>query len=157
MNAACVVAFVACVNADKFSVMYLILLKSLVHRHGRGASFNTCRVYAPYVVAFVACENADKFFVYVPDFIEVSCALAWTRARLGTCLVEQQCVSCVHTLQHVSVFPFLGWAGACMRHAAWHTASVRRMWHGLCSRRHLCCMVLPKDVRTQIVQWCYTK
>ena len=31
MNAACVVAFVACVNADKFSVMYLILLKSPMH------------------------------------------------------------------------------------------------------------------------------
>ena len=77
--AACVIAFVACVNADKFSVMYLILLKSLVHGHGRGTSFSTCRVYAPYVVAFVACENADKFSVYVPDFIEVSCAPAWTR------------------------------------------------------------------------------
>ena len=31
VNAACVVGFVACVNADKFSVMYLILLKSLMH------------------------------------------------------------------------------------------------------------------------------
>ena len=70
--AACFIAFVACVNADKFSVMYLILLKSPVHGHGRGASFNACRVYAPYVVAFVACENADKFSVYVPDSIEVS-------------------------------------------------------------------------------------
>ena len=77
--------------------------------------------------------------------------------RLGTCLVEQQCVSCVHTLQHVLVFSFLGWAGACTRHSAWHTASVRCVWRGLCSRRHQCCMVLPKDVRTQIVQSCYTK
>ena len=50
--AACVIAFVACVNADKFSVMYLILLKSPVHGHGRGM-------------------------------------------RLGTCLVQLQCVSCV--------------------------------------------------------------
>ena len=34
VNAVCVVGFVACVNADKFSVMYLILLKSLMHGHG---------------------------------------------------------------------------------------------------------------------------
>ena len=34
VNAACVVAFVACVNADKFSVMYLIFIKSLMHGHG---------------------------------------------------------------------------------------------------------------------------
>ena len=86
--ATCVIAFVACVDSDEFSVLYLILLKSLVHGHGRGASFTTCRVYAPYVVAFVACENADKFSVYIPDSIEVSCAPAWTRARLGTCLVH---------------------------------------------------------------------
>ena len=34
VNAACVVAFVAYVNADKFFVMYIILLKSPMHRHG---------------------------------------------------------------------------------------------------------------------------
>ena len=122
VNAACVVAFVARMNADKFSVMYLILLKSpvhghgrdtrlgtclvyarvswpllhvrmlmnfqfmylillksAVHGHGRGTRLGTCPVYAPYVMAFVACVNADGFSVHVPDFIEVSCARAWTR------------------------------------------------------------------------------
>ena len=79
VNAAFVVAFVACVNADNFFVMYLILIKSPMHRHGRGTGPNTCLVYAPCVVAFVACVNADKFSVYVPDFIEVGYARAWTR------------------------------------------------------------------------------
>ena len=54
-----------------FLFMYLILLKSAMHRHGRGM-------------------------------------------RLGTYLVQQQCVSYVLTLQHVSMFRFLGWAGACV-------------------------------------------
>ena len=76
VNAVCVVAFVACVNADKFSVMYLILLKSLMHGHGRCTRLGTCLVYTPCVVAFVACENADKFSVYVLHFIKVSCAQA---------------------------------------------------------------------------------
>ena len=76
LHAACVVAFVACVNADKFSVMYLILLKSLMHGHGRCTRLGTCLVYTPCVVAFVACENADKFSVYVLHFIKVSCAQA---------------------------------------------------------------------------------
>ena len=43
--AACVMAFVASVNADQFSVMYLILLKSLVHGHGRCMLLGTCLVY----------------------------------------------------------------------------------------------------------------
>ena len=94
MNAACVLAFVACVNADKFSVIYLILLKSLVHVLGRGTSFSTCRVCAPYVVAFVACENADKFPVYVPDLLKSVVHWYGQGTRLGTCLVQQQCVSC---------------------------------------------------------------
>ena len=34
VKATCVVAFVACVIVDKFSVMYLTLLKSLMHGHG---------------------------------------------------------------------------------------------------------------------------
>ena len=57
-----------------FLFMYMILLKSAVHRHGRGTCLDTSLVYAPCVMVFVACENADKFSVYVPDFIEVSCA-----------------------------------------------------------------------------------
>ena len=76
MNAACVVAFVTCVNADKFSVMSLILLKSLMHGHGRCTRLGICLVYTPCVVAFVACENADKFSVYVLHFIKISCAQA---------------------------------------------------------------------------------
>ena len=71
--------FVACVNADKFSVVYLISLKSLMHRYGRYPRLGTCLVYTPSFMAVVACENADKFFVYVLHFIEVSCARAWTR------------------------------------------------------------------------------
>ena len=77
VNATCVVVFVACVNADKFSVIYLILLKSLMHRHGRCTCLSTCLVYSPCVVAFVAYENADKFSVYVLYFIEVNYARAW--------------------------------------------------------------------------------
>ena len=76
VNAACVVAFGACVNADKFSVMYLILLKSLMLGHGRCTRLGTCLVYTPCVVAFVACENADKFSVYVFHFNKISCAQA---------------------------------------------------------------------------------
>ena len=52
---ACVVAFVACVTGDKFSVMCLILLQSVVHGHGRGTHLGTCLVYAVRVVVFVAC------------------------------------------------------------------------------------------------------
>ena len=59
--------------------MYLILLKSAMHGHGQGACLGACLVYAPCVVAFVAYENVDKFSIYVPDFIEVSSARAWTR------------------------------------------------------------------------------
>ena len=76
VNAACVVAFVACVNAGKFSVMHLILLNSLMHGHGRCTRLSTCLVYTPCVMAFVACENADKFSVYVLNFIKISCAQA---------------------------------------------------------------------------------
>ena len=61
--AACVVAFVACVNADKFSVIYFILLKSDVHRQGQGTRLGACLVNAVCVMAFVACVNADKFSV----------------------------------------------------------------------------------------------
>ena len=76
VNAACVVAFVACVNSDRFSVMYLILLQSLMHGHGRCTCLGTCLVYTPCVVAFVACENADRFSVYVLHFIKINCAQA---------------------------------------------------------------------------------
>ena len=78
VNTACVVAFVAYENADKFSVIYLTLLKSLLHGHGRCTHLGTCLVYTPCVVAFVAYENADKFSVYVLHFIEVAFARAWT-------------------------------------------------------------------------------
>ena len=62
-----------------FLFMYFILLKSVVHKHERGTRLSTCLVYTSCVVAFDACENADKFSVYVPDFIEVNYARAWTR------------------------------------------------------------------------------
>ena len=59
--APCVVAFVACVNADKFFVMYLILLNSVVHGHGRGTRLNTCLVLelCICVVSFAACVNVS--------------------------------------------------------------------------------------------------
>ena len=44
----------------------------------KGTHLSTCLVYAPCVLAFVACENANRFSVYVPGFIEVSYARAWT-------------------------------------------------------------------------------
>ena len=61
--AGCVVAFVTCVNADEFSVMFFILKKSAVHGHGRGTRLGTCLVNAACAVDFVACVNADKFSV----------------------------------------------------------------------------------------------
>ena len=76
VNVTCVVAFVARVNADKFSAMYLVLLKSLMHGHGRCTRLGKCLVYIPCVVAFVTSENADKFSVYVLHFIRISCAQA---------------------------------------------------------------------------------
>ena len=101
--APCVVAFVACENADKFSVMYLILLKSPMHGYGRGTGLGTCLVYAPCVMAFVACENADKFSVYVLHFIEVSCARAWTRqapwyvpCASAACILCREFVTCAY-------------------------------------------------------------
>ena len=76
VSAACVVAFCACVNGAKFSVMYLILLKSRMLGHGRCTRLGTCLVYTLCVVAFVACENADKFSVYIFYFNKISCAQA---------------------------------------------------------------------------------
>ena len=61
MYAACVVAFVACANGNKFSVMYLILLDSVVHRHGWGTRLGTCLVYATCVMAIVAWMTGDEF------------------------------------------------------------------------------------------------
>ena len=105
VNTACVVVFVACVSADKFSVMYLILLQSLMHGHGRCTRLDTCLVYIPCVVAFVACENADRFSVYVLHFIEVSCARAWTRqapwyvpCALAACILCREFVACTYVL-----------------------------------------------------------
>ena len=59
--------------------------------------------------------------------------------RLGMCLVQQQCVSCV-TLQHVLVFPFLHWAGACTRHGtrpvyAWPLLQASPVLDGVAQRR----------------------
>ena len=103
VDAACVVAFVACVNADKFSVMYLVLLKSLMHRHGRCTCLDTCLVYSPCVMTFVACENADKLSVYLLHFIEVSCARAWTRqapwyvtCASAACILCREFVACAY-------------------------------------------------------------
>ena len=48
-------------------------------RMDKDTHLSTYLVCAPCVVAFVSCENADKLPVSVSGFIEVSCALAWTR------------------------------------------------------------------------------
>ena len=54
-------AFVACVNADKFFVMYLILLNLIVHGHKQGTRLNTCLVLKLCVVyhEFTACVNVS--------------------------------------------------------------------------------------------------
>ena len=103
VNAMCVVAFVACVNADKFSIMYLNSLKSLLHGHGLCTHLGTCLVYTSCVVAFVACEDADKFSVYVLHFVKVSCARAWTRqapwyvpCASAACTLCREFVACAY-------------------------------------------------------------
>ena len=95
MNAVCVVAFVAYVNTDKFSIMYLILIKSLVHGHGRCTHLGTCLVYTPCVVDFVAYENADKFSVMYFILLKSVVHGHGRGTRLGTCLVQLQYVSYV--------------------------------------------------------------
>ena len=49
--------------------------------------------------------------------------------RLGTCLVLQQCASCVMSLQHVPMFEYASYAQAWKRHAPQYVPSV-------C---HVCC------------------
>ena len=44
-------------------LMYLFLLKPVVHGMDEGTHLSTCLGYAACVVAFVACENADEFSV----------------------------------------------------------------------------------------------
>ena len=43
-------------------LMHFVLIKSVVHRNGRGTHLGTCLVYAACVVAFVACVNGDRFY-----------------------------------------------------------------------------------------------
>ena len=106
VNAACVVGFVASVNADKFSVMHLILLKSLMHGHGRYTHLGTCLVYTPSFVAFVACENADKFFCFM-YFILLKSALHehgtkqapwYVPCALAACILCREFVACTYVL-----------------------------------------------------------
>ena len=59
MYAVCVMAFVACMNGDKFSVIHLVLLQPVVNRHGRGMRLGTCLVYSTCVMAIVACVTGD--------------------------------------------------------------------------------------------------
>ena len=130
-----------CVNADKFSV-YLILLKSLMHGHGRCTRLGTCLVYTPCFVAFVACENADKFSVYVLHFIEVSCARAWTRqapwyvpCASAACILCRVCSMCLCFDVLVVNVENAGCAWAWTRHVPLYMPSVRRMCCGLCCMR----------------------
>ena len=44
-------------------LMYLFLLKPVVHGVDKGIHLSTCMVYATCVMAFVACMNADEFSV----------------------------------------------------------------------------------------------
>ena len=48
---------------------------------------------------------------FVVDYITLAVNGHGRGTRLGTCLVQRQCFSCVITLQHVSMFQFLDWTG----------------------------------------------
>ena len=74
--------------------MYLILLKSAVHRHGRGTRLGTCLVYAPCVVAFVACVNADEFSVMYLILLNSVVHGHGQGTCLSTYLVLEPCVVC---------------------------------------------------------------
>ena len=115
-----------------FLFIYLILLKSAMHRHGHGVRLGACLLYTPCVVAFVACVNADEFSVYVPDFVTFGCAWAWTRhapqympSARAVCRVSVVCSICEcfniqivrrHGSSHVSCVVSLQW---CVNVSMW--------------------------------------
>ena len=125
-------AFGACVNADRFSVMHLVLLKYVVHGHGRGTRLGTCLVYALCVVAFVACVSGDTFSVVYLILLKSVVHGHGRGQRLGTYLVLEPCVSCVMSLQHVSVFDCASCAQAWARHAPQYVPSVFCVCRGHC-------------------------
>ena len=72
-------------------LIYSILLKSVVHKHGRGSRLSTCLVYAVRFVVFVACINGDQFSdMYVIFFLQLCTGMdeasalvhAWCMLRL---------------------------------------------------------------------------
>ena len=79
-----------------FLFMYLILLKSAVHRHEGGTHLGKCLVNAACAVGFVACVNADKFSVMYLIVLKSLMHGHGRYTRLGTCLVyTPSFVACV--------------------------------------------------------------
>ena len=82
---------------------------------GKSTSFGTSLVITSFVfcylsyIVFWSCSRAWKkhklWYKPSDDFFHILLFMHGhgRGTRLGTCLVEQQCVSCVHTLQHVLV------------------------------------------------------
>ena len=74
-------------------LMFLVLIKSVVHGNGRGTRLSTCLVYATYVVSFVACVNGDRFSVMYLILLQSVVHGHERGTRLGTCLVYATCVA----------------------------------------------------------------
>ena len=94
-----------------FLFMYLVLLKSAVHGHGRGKRLGTCLLYAPCVVAFVAYVNAYKFSVIYLILLNSVVHGHGRGMHLGTCLVLCACTSNWSKIRIFSFFALLGPAG----------------------------------------------
>ena len=124
----------------------------VVHGHGQGTRLGTCIVHVQCVscvIASAACITANK----------CSVLLMMTQRWLCTGMDEARTLVralCNSNVSRVSLlcsmfqcFDFLvGWGHA---RGMRHTASVCRVWRGLCCKRHRCWMALPKDVvRTPI-------
>ena len=59
--APCVMAFVACENADKFFIYVLHLLKLAVHGHGRGKRLGSCLVLQSHASCVVSLQHVPMF------------------------------------------------------------------------------------------------
>ena len=149
-------------------VMCVSLIILVVHRHGRGKRLGTCLVVKPCASCFVSLQYISIFdYVgdawawtrhaswYFPCGEAVYINISWVCGtclyfimpvvhghgrgkRLGTCLVQQYCISSIVTLQHVWMCQCPSWVQACTRHTARQTANVRCAYRGLCYGRHQC-------------------
>ena len=156
----CVVAFAACVTTNKCCVLFLISLHLLCTSMDEARTL--VRALCNYSVSPMSSPLLHAWLLINVVFCwwwhNTCSARAWTRHApwYVPCAIVV-CLMCPYFVACFSVS--ISWVGgACTRHAAWHTASVHRVWRGLCCRRHWCWMALPKDVvRMQAVQSCDTK